>query len=58
MTRVHVVHISLHVSCTHNHMAEKLYNIKFVVINMTEIVAINNQLHVSCIITSCKQQDF
>jgi len=24
MTRVHVVHIWLHVSCTHNRMAEKI----------------------------------
>jgi hypothetical protein len=36
MTRVHVVHIQLHISCTHNRMAEKLYNTKFMVANMTE----------------------
>jgi len=39
MTRVHVVHIYLHVSYTHNHMVENLYNTKFIVVNMTEIVA-------------------
>jgi hypothetical protein len=39
MTHVHVVHIYLHVSCTHNHMAKKIYNIKFIIANMTNIVA-------------------
>jgi hypothetical protein len=32
-------------SCTHNHMAEKLYNNKFIIANMTKIVANDNQLH-------------
>jgi len=50
MTRVHVVHIS----CTHNHMVENLYNTKFIVANMTKIVANDKQLHASCIVTSCK----
>jgi len=54
MTRVHVVHIYLHVSCTHNLMAEKLCNTKFIVANMTNIVANDNQLHVNCIVTGCK----
>jgi len=39
-------------------MAQKLYNTKFVVTNMTKIVANDNQLHVSCIVINCKQQDF
>jgi len=29
-------------NCTHNYMAQKLYNIKFVVANMIEIVANDN----------------
>jgi hypothetical protein len=29
-------------SCTHNHMIEKLYTTKFIVANMTEIVANDN----------------
>jgi hypothetical protein len=32
-------------------MAENLYNTKFIVANMTEIVANDNQLHVNCIVT-------
>ncbi len=43
MKCVHVVHIQLHVSCTHNCMAQKLFNTKFVVVNMTKIVANDNQ---------------
>jgi hypothetical protein len=39
-------------------MAQKLYNTKFIVVNMIEIVANDNQLHANCIVTSCKQQDF
>jgi hypothetical protein len=39
-------------------MAKKLYNTKFIVANMTKIVANDNQLHASCIVTGCKQQDF
>jgi hypothetical protein len=38
-------------------MAQKLYNTKFVVANMIEIGANNNQLHASCIVIGCKQQD-
>jgi len=45
-------------NCTHNHMVQKLYNTKFVVVNMTEIIANNNQLHASCIVTGCKWHDF
>jgi hypothetical protein len=45
-------------SCTHNNMAQKLNNTKFVVTNMIEIIANDNQLHVSCIVTGCKQQNF
>jgi hypothetical protein len=45
-------------SYRHNHMAEKLYNTKFIVANMTEIVGNDNQLHANCIMTSCKQHDF
>ncbi len=56
MTCVHVVHIQLHVSCIHNHMAENLYNTKFIVANITKIVANDNQLHASYIVTSCKKQ--
>jgi hypothetical protein len=32
-------------------MAQKLYNTKFVVANMTKIVINDNQLHASCIVT-------
>jgi hypothetical protein len=39
-------------------MIEKLYNMKFIVANMTEIVVNDNQLHASCIVTGCKRQDF
>jgi hypothetical protein len=35
-------------------MLEKLYNTKFIVANMTEIVANDNQLHASGIVTGCK----
>jgi hypothetical protein len=37
-------------------MAEKLYNTKFIIANMTKIVANDNQLHATCIVTSCKWQ--
>ncbi len=37
-------------SCTHNRMTQKLYNIKFVVTNMTKIVANDNELH-DCFMT-------
>jgi len=36
------VSIYLHVNCTHNRMAQKLYNTKFLVINMIEIVINDN----------------
>jgi len=39
-------------------MAQKLYNPKFLVANMIKIVANDNQLHASCIVISCKRQDF
>jgi hypothetical protein len=39
-------------------MAQKLYNTKFVVVNITKIVTNDNQLHASCIMTGCKWQDF
>jgi len=45
-------------SCTHNYMAQKLYNTKFVVANMTEIITNDSQLHANCIMTSHKWQDF
>ncbi len=48
MTCVHFVHHQLHVSCTHNRMARKLYNINFVVASITNLVVNNNictQLH-------------
>jgi hypothetical protein len=45
-------------SCTHNCMVEKLYNTKFIVANMIRIVVNDNQLHASCIVIGCKQQDF
>ncbi len=32
-------------SCTHNCMAQKLYNTKFVAANMIEIIANDSQLH-------------
>jgi hypothetical protein len=35
-------------------MAQKLYNTKFVVTNMTKIVTNDNQLHASYIVTGCK----
>jgi hypothetical protein len=45
-------------SCINNNMAGKLYNTKFIITNMTEIVANDNQLHASYIVTGCKRQDF
>jgi len=39
-------------------MAQKLYNTKFVVVNMTEIIVNDNQLHANFIVNNCKQQDF
>jgi phage antirepressor YoqD-like protein len=45
-------------NCTQNRMAEKLYNIKFIVVNMTNIVVNDNQLDVSYIVTGCKWHDF
>jgi hypothetical protein len=36
-------------------MVENLYNTKFIITNMTEIVANDNQLHASCIVTGCKR---
>jgi len=54
MTCVHVVHISLHVNCAHNCMAQKLYSTKFVVVNINDIVVNNSQLHASCIVIGCK----
>jgi hypothetical protein len=38
-------------------MVEKLYNIKFIVVNMTDIVVNDNQLDVSYIVTGCKRHD-
>jgi hypothetical protein len=35
-------------------MAQKLYNTKFVVANMTKIVRNDNQLHASYIVIGCK----
>jgi hypothetical protein len=35
-------------------MVENLYNTKFIVANMTEIVANDNQLHANCIVIGCK----
>jgi hypothetical protein len=58
MAHVHVVHIYLHVNCTHNRMAKKWYNIKFIIANMIEIVVNDNQLYVNYIMISCKRQDF
>jgi len=39
-------------------MGEKLYNTKFIIANMTKIIANDNQLHASYTVTSCKRQDF
>ncbi len=39
-------------------VAQKLYNTKFVIVNMTKIVANDNQLHAKCIVSSYKWQDF
>jgi hypothetical protein len=39
-------------------MAQKLYNTKIVVANMTRIVVNDNQLHASCIVIGYKWQDF
>jgi hypothetical protein len=35
-------------------MVENLYNTKFIVANMTEIVANDNQLHASCMPVACQ----
>ncbi len=48
MTCVHFVPHQLHVSCTHNCKAQKLYNINFVVASINNLVVNNNictQLH-------------
>ncbi len=40
----------------HNRIAQKLYNTEFVVVNITMIVANDNQLHANCMVTGCKWQ--
>ncbi len=42
MTRVHVVHHYLHVSCIHNHLKQKLNSANFVITNVTDLVANDN----------------
>jgi hypothetical protein len=39
-------------------MAQKLYNTKSIDVNITKIVANDNQLHANCIVTGYKWQDF
>jgi len=39
-------------------MAQKLYDTKFVVANMINIIANDNYLHANYIMTSCKWEDF
>jgi hypothetical protein len=38
-------------------MAKELYNTKFIVINMTEIITNDNQLHARYIVIGYKRQD-